>query len=475
MQKINNAHVRQQNKNRIGYISSIKEMVLNILCDGNLPDIGSCLYVDLNGEHRFFEVVLHQSSHEIGVISLSSVIGLSRYMDVFLYSERLDIKAGKGTIGRIIDPLGNPIDGNGELTNYTTISQKPTSPLFEEHTTEIEIIRTGIKVMDLLVPCARGSKMGLFGGAGVGKTVFISEIINVMSKKYNAMSVFAGVGERIREAHEMYHELLQQGLIGNDNSSISLVFGQMDETPGIRSRAALSAVTIAEHIRDEEKKDVILFIDNIFRFIQANSEISSIMSRLPSAVGYQPTLASEVGNLQERIACTKNASITSIQAVFVPADDMTDPAVTTLDQHFDGRIVLSRELAASGIYPAVDPLQSTSKLRTREILGNRHYEISEEIVACMTESKRIATLASIFGIDELPENERKILSRSRKLRYYFSQSLYAAESITNIPGYSVDLNDALDTCEAILEGKYDYLSEESFLGIKSMRDLDNIK
>lgn len=461
---------KEKAQKHVGYISAIKDMILYIRCNDELPVIGACLYTIVDSQYRFFEVILHISQYEIGVISLSSVAGLSRYVDVWLKSETLEVPVGKGVLGRIIDPLGNPIDGGDPLKDYIMVSQKPMPPTFEDRAYDMEIVKTGIKVMDLLVPCARGSKMGLFGGAGVGKTVFISEIIRIMSSRYNAISVFAGVGERIREAHEMFHDLSSQGLMSNEDSYISLIFGQMDETPGIRARAALSAVTMAEHIRDHDKKDVFLFIDNVFRFIQANSEISSIMSRLPSAVGYQPTLATEVGDLQERIACTKNASITSIQAVFMPGDDKEDPAVVSLSQHFDGKIVLNRDLAACGIYPAVDALESSSKLRTQAIVGQRHYEIANSVVLHLSKRKKIEAIASIFGIDELSDEDRKILERSRKLQNYFAQAMFSAASITGMPGQSVPIEDTLDTCEAIISGHCDNLSETAFFGAADLSE-----
>ena len=464
-------HTENMNGVLVGYISSIKDMILHVRCKDFIPNIGSYLYCIVDEEEKLFEVVLHKNNKEIGVMSLSDVSKLSRYMDVWFKSTSLKVPVGKNLLGRIIDPLGNPIDGGDKIDDSEFATKNYMPPLFNDRTSSIDIVQTGIKVMDLLVPCARGSKMGLFGGAGVGKTLFISEIIRIMSSKYEAISVFAGIGERIREANEMFEELSSQGLIGNDDSYISLVFGQMDETPGMRSRSALSAVTIAEHIRDNDKKDVFLFMDNIFRFVQANSEISSILSRLPSAMGYQPTLATEVGDLQERIACTKNASITSIQAVFVPADDMTDPSIVCLSQHFDGKIVLSRELASAGIYPAVDPLQSSSKLLTRDIVGERHYKIAQDVIYHLSRRKKIESLVFIFGIDELSDEDRLILERSRKIQAYLTQPLFSATSITNIPGQSVPLKATLDTCSSIISGECDEYSESSFFGVADLEDI----
>ena len=445
----------------IGEIVQIIGPVLDVKFNTDeLPDINDALEVKYKDIDLTVEVAQHIGDNTVRCISMSSTDGLIRGVDVIATGKPISVPVGDVTLGRLFNVLGETIDDEGEISK----DQKRTSihreaPSFDEQETSDEMFETGIKVVDLLCPYSRGGKTGLFGGAGVGKTVLIQELINNIAKEHGGLSVFAGVGERTREGNDLYYEMEEAGVLKNT----ALVFGQMNEPPGARMRIGLSGLTMAEHFRDEEGKDVLLFIDNIFRFTQAGSEVSALLGRMPSAVGYQPTLATEMGNLQERITSTKRGSITSVQAVYVPADDLTDPAPATTFTHLDATTVLSRKIASKGIYPAVDPLDSSSRLLAPEIVGQEHYDTAREVQEILQKYKELQDIIAILGIDELSEEDKITVNRARKIERYLSQPFFVAEQFTGFPGTYVEVSETIRGFKEIIDGKHDNIPESYFL------------
>lgn len=422
-----------------------------------------------NGEKLVLEVAQHLGENTVRTIAMDGTEGLVRGTPVKDTGAPITIPVGKGTLGRIINVLGEPIDERGPVKaeKHRPIHANP--PEFADQSTSAEVLETGIKVVDLLAPYARGGKIGLFGGAGVGKTVFIQELINNIAKAHGGYSVFTGVGERTREGNDLYHEMMETGVINLDGESkVSLVFGQMNEPPGARSRVALTGLTIAEYFRDEEGQDVLLFIDNIFRFTQAGSEVSALLGRIPSAVGYQPTLATDMGGLQERITTTQKGSVTSVQAVYVPADDLTDPAPATTFAHLDATTELSRSISELGIYPAVDPLGSKSRLLDVSIVGQEHYDIAANVQQTLQAYKSLQDIIAILGMDELSEQDKLTVERARKIQKFLSQPFTVAEVFTGIEGRLVSLKDTIRSFKEILDGKHDNLPENAFYMVGSV-------
>ena len=422
----------------------------------SLPPIYTALIVEKENEKIFLEVVKHLEPGKVRAIAMQSTDGLKRGQDVINTGKMIQVPVGSEVLGNIFDVVGNTLNESKiQFKKFWEIHRKP--PALVEQSTKVEIFETGIKVIDLIAPIIKGGKVGLFGGAGVGKTVLLMELIHNVSEE-GGVSVFAGVGERIREGNDLYKEMTESGVI----KKTALVFGQMNEVPGARARVALSALTMAEYFRDEERKNVLLFIDNIFRFSQAGSEVSTLLGRIPSAVGYQPTLASEMAELQERITSTKNGSITSVQAIYVPADDITDPAPATTFSHLDSTIVLSRALTEIGIYPAVDPLASTSTALTPKIVGKKHYEVAREVQKTLQRYKELQDIIAILGMEELSEEDKKTVNRARKIQRFLSQPFFVAETFTGREGKYVKIQDTIEGFAQILEGKYDDLPEENF-------------
>ena len=453
---------------RMGKIAGINGPVVDIAFDkGTLPRIREELYLYVGKEKRIMEVSQHIGDGLVRCIMLGPSEGLFRGMEVFATGAPISVPVGEQVLGRLFNVLGEPIDGGEPLADDTQrrCIYKPAPPYSERKNAE-EIMETGIKVIDLLAPYVKGGKIGLFGGAGVGKTVFIMELINNVALKHGGYSVFAGVGERTREGNDLYWEMVESGVIKlgeeRDKSKVSLVYGQMNEPPGARARVALSGLTVAEYFREELHQDVLLFIDNIFRFTQAGSEVSALLGRIPSAVGYQPTLATEMGELQERITSTKNGSITSVQAIYVPADDLTDPAPATTFAHLDATTVLSRQLASAGIYPAVDPLASTSTLLDPLIVGEEHYNVARAVQATLQRYSELQDIIAILGMDELSEEDRLTVDRARKIRYFLSQPFFMGEAFTGMKGKYVELKDTIRSFSELLSGKYDDLPEAAF-------------
>lgn len=438
---------------------------------GLLPKIQTALSLENDGKTIFLEVSQHLGEDQVRCIALDSTDGLARGVLVKNTGHPIMIPVGRSTLGRILNVVGEPIDEQGPINaeTYKPIHRSP--PSFSEQNTEIGILETGIKVVDLLAPYIKGGKIGLFGGAGVGKTVLIMELINNIGKGHSGLSVFAGVGERTREGRDLYNEMCESGVIKIDDSTgqvisekskVALVYGQMNEPPGARARVALSGLTIAEHFRDEFRQDVLLFIDNIFRFTQAGSEISALLGRIPSAVGYQSTLANEMGILQERITSTKDGSITSVQAIYVPADDLTDPAPATTFAHLDATTVLSRSIADMGIYPAVDPLDSTSRILTPDLVSDDHYQTARRVQLILQRYKDLQDIIAILGIDELSPEDKQLVSRARKIQRFLSQPFHVAEVFTGISGKYVKLNDTIQSFKEIIDGKHDAIPEQAF-------------
>ena len=463
-------------KDNFGCVIAASGMIVDISFPGELPGINyalkSLIKTDDVVRECYLEVYEHSGNGCVRAIAISDTRGIKRGDQVINLGSPIQIPVGSRIMGRVIDPSGNPLDGGGPIETGPTRSIYQKAPPFDQRSSNVEILETGIKVIDLLLPYLKGGKIALFGGAGVGKTVLIMELINSMAFKRDGKSVFAGVGERTREGNDLYLEILHRGLIGKgEDSKVTLIYGQMDESPGCRKNAALAGVTAAEYLRDEENRDVFLFIDNIFRCVQANCEISSLIGRPPSAVGYQPTLASEMGSLQERIARTKN-STTSIQAIFVPADDLTDPSTLAAYQHFDAVTILDRKLAGAGIYPAINPLESYSYSLTRSIVGDLHYEIADAVKLCLSECKKIETIASIIGIDELSPSDRITLGRGRKIQKFLSQPLFSAESFSGYKGQYVPLSETIRGCKAILDGEYDKEPENIFFMVGTLDDVN---
>ena len=444
----------------IGYVNQVMGPVVDVKFEeGKLPEIYNALTVENGDKTLTIEVAQHIGDNVVRCIAMSSTDGLRRNLPVTDTGKSISVPVGRETLGRIFNVLGDTVD-NGEAVNSEerwTIHRH--APDFDELSTSKEILETGIKVIDLICPYSKGGKIGLFGGAGVGKTVLIMELINNIAKQHGGLSVFTGVGERTREGNDLYNEMKQSGVINNT----ALVYGQMNEPPGARMRVALSGLTMAEYFRDREGQDVLLFIDNIFRFTQAGSEVSALLGRMPSAVGYQPTLATEMGALQERITSTKTGSITSVQAVYVPADDLTDPAPATTFAHLDATTVLSRDIASQGIYPAVDPLESTSRILDEEILGKEHYETAREVQRVLQRYQELLDIIAIMGMDELSDEDKLLVQRARKIQRFLSQPFDVSEKFTGITGKYVPLSETIRGFKEILEGKHDNLPESAFL------------
>ena len=426
---------------------------------GKLPALQEALTVTAEGTERTMEVTQHVNETTVRCIMLSASEGLGKGMAVQATGHGLTAPVGEGTLGRMFDPLGRPIDGKGPVDDVPHWPIHRKAPSFAEQKPATELLETGIKVIDLLAPYAKGGKIGLFGGAGVGKTVIIMELINNIAKQHGGISVFTGVGERTREGNDLYNEMQESGVI----NKTALVYGQMNEPPGARMRVALSGLTMAEYFRDVEGQDVLLFIDNIFRFTQAGSEVSALLGRMPSAVGYQPTLATEMGALQERITSTKKGSITSVQAVYVPADDLTDPAPATTFSHLDAKVVLSRDIASRGIYPAVDPLDSSSRILTADVVGTEHYEVARTVQSILQKYKDLQDIIAILGMDELSDEDKLTVARARKIQNFLSQPFSVAEQFTGMPGKYVPVAETIRGFREILDGKHDDLPESAFL------------
>ena len=434
---------------------------------GKLPALQEALTVTAEGTERTMEVAQHVDETTVRCIMLSASEGLGKGMEVTATGHGLNAPVGEGTLGRMFDPLGRPIDGKGPVDDLPHWPIHRKAPSFAEQKPATEILETGIKVIDLLAPYAKGGKIGLFGGAGVGKTVLIQELIHNVATEHGGYSIFTGVGERSREGCALWGEMNASGVL----DKTALVFGQMNEPPGARMRVALSGLTMAEYFRDVKNQDVLLFIDNIFRFVQAGSEVSALMGRMPSAVGYQPTLANELGALQERITSTRDGSITSVQAVYVPADDLTDPAPATTFTHLDATTVLSRDIASQGIYPAVDPLDSTSRILSPEVVGQEHYEIARDVQKVLQRYKELQDIIAIMGMDELSEEDKLTVSRARKVQRFLSQSFHVAEQFTGMPGQYVPLKETLRGFKMILSGECDELPESAFLFAGTIDDV----
>ena len=424
-----------------------------------LPAIYNALTLPLNGKTLTIEVAQHIGDNTVRCIAMGSTDGLCRGVEVTDTGKGISVPVGRETLGRIFNVLGDVVDDGEEVHTKERWDIHRPAPTYEELSTSTEILETGIKVIDLICPYAKGGKIGMFGGAGVGKTVMIMELINNIAKQHGGLSVFTGVGERTREGNDLYYEMKESGVLSNT----ALVYGQMNEPPGARMRVGLSGLTMAEYFRDEENQDVLLFIDNIFRFTQAGSEVSALLGRVPSAVGYQPTLATEMGLLQERITSTHKGSITSVQAVYVPADDLTDPAPATTFAHLDATTVLSRSIASQGIYPAVDPLDSTSRILSPDVLGEEHYRITREVQRILQRYNELMDIIAIMGMDELAEEDKLLVNRARKIQRFLSQPLFVSEKFTGIPGVYVPLNETLRGFREIIEGKHDDLPESAFL------------
>ena len=434
---------------------------------GNLPKINEALTVEVDGSKRVMELTQHIGNNTVRCIMLAECEGLSCDMTVTATGSNIKVPVGTATLGRMFNVLGEPIDGGNKIdenTEYWDIHRK--APSFSEQSTEASILETGIKVIDLLEPYSKGGKIGLFGGAGVGKTVLIQELIHNIATEHGGYSIFTGVGERSREGNDLWNEMRESGV----SKKTALVFGQMNEAPGVRMRVPLSGLTMAEYFRDKEHKDVLLFIDNIFRFVQAGSEVSTLLGRMPSAVGYQPTLAEEMGTLQERITSTKNGSITSVQAVYVPADDLTDPAPATTFSHLDATTVLDRKIAEQGIYPAVDPLESTSRILEADIVGKEHYKIARDVQEILQKYKSLQDIIAILGIDELGESDKLVVSRARKIQRFLSQPFHVGEKFTGIPGIYVPVKETLRGFDAIISGEMDKYPEAAFYNVGTIDD-----
>lgn len=452
-----------------GYIVQVQGPIVDVkFSDGTLPQLLNAIEIKLsNGETLVTEVMQHIGDDVARSVAMGPTEGLARGIEAIDTGAPIQVPVGEKTLGRMFNILGNPIDDmpfERESGMVMPIHRLP--PSFQEQTTSSEILETGIKVIDLLCPYVKGGKIGLFGGAGVGKTVLIQELIHNIASNKGGISVFAGVGERTREGNDLYHEMKESGVL----SKTALVFGQMNEPPGARMRVALSGLTMAEYFRDKEHQDVLLFIDNIFRFTQAGSEVSALLGRMPSAVGYQPTLATEMGQLQERITSTKNGSVTSVQAIYVPADDLTDPAPATTFSHLDAKTVLDRKTSALGIYPAVDPLESSSTILDPQIIGKEHYEVARQVQQILQRFKELQDIIAILGMDELSEEDKVIVARARRIRNFLSQPFFVAEVFNNIKGVFVPVSETVRSFKEILEGKYDDLPEQAFLYVGTIED-----
>jgi F-type H+-transporting ATPase subunit beta len=461
--------------NNIGTITQITGAVVDVRFEGELPNILNALHVNADGRLVVLEVAQHLGESEVRTIAMDTTDGLVRGEKAVDTGAPIAMPVGPETLGRILNVIGDPVDERGPVGNKLTLPIHRSAPEFVEQSTEAQILVTGIKVIDLLAPYAKGGKIGLFGGAGVGKTVTIMELINNVAKAHGGVSVFAGVGERTREGNDLYHEMIEGGVIKLDGpgSKVALVYGQMNEPPGARARVALSGLTVAEYFRDAEGQDVLFFVDNIFRFTQAGSEVSALLGRIPSAVGYQPTLSTDMGALQERITSTKKGSITSVQAIYVPADDLTDPAPATSFAHLDATTVLSRSIAEQAIFPAVDPLDSTSRMLDPRVVGEEHYNVARSVQRVLQQYKSLQDIIAILGMDELSEEDKLVVSRARKIQRFLSQPFHVAEVFTGTPGVFVKLEDTIKAFKAIVAGEYDDLPEPAFYMVGTIEEAVN--
>ena len=450
-----------------GKIIQVIGAVVDVQFDGALPEILTALEVDNSGNKLVLEVAQHLGENSVRTIAMDSTEGLKRGDAVQNTGAPISVPVGPETLGRIINVIGQPIDQKGEVKTKEKWPIHREAPKFTDQSTETEILETGIKVIDLMEPYTKGGKTGLFGGAGVGKTVLIQELIRNIATEHGGYSIFAGVGERTREGNDLYGEMIESGVI----DKTAMVFGQMNEPPGARLRVALSALTMAEYFRDEQGKDVLLFVDNIFRFTQAGSEVSALLGRMPSAAGYQPTLGTEMGELQERITSTKKGSVTSVQAVYVPADDLTDPAPANTFAHLDATTVLDRKISELGIYPAIDPLQSSSRILDPRVIGDRHYNVARNVQQILQKYKDLQDIINILGMDELSDDDKLVVGRARKLQKFMSQPFFVAEQFTGVEGKYVSLEDTISSFEAIVSGEMDEYSENSFAYVGSINEV----
>src|SRR6476646_5250911 len=459
-----------QTSNLVGRVAQVIGAVVDVAFEGDLPPILTALETDNGGNRLVLEVAQHLGENVVRTIAMDSTDGLTRGQEVRSTGSEIRVPVGPMTLGRIMNVVGEPIDDRGPIGSDMTAPIHAEAPPFVDQSTESSILVTGIKVIDLLAPYAKGGKIGLFGGAGVGKTVLIQELINNIAKGHGGVSVFAGVGERTREGNDLYHEFLEAGVIAKDKdgnptpegSKVALVFGQMNEPPGARARVALSGLTQAEYFRDQEGQDVLFFVDNIFRFTQAGSEVSALLGRIPSAVGYQPTLSTDMGALQERITSTNKGSITSVQAIYVPADDLTDPAPATSFAHLDATTTLSRAISELGIYPAVEPLDSVSRVLTAAVVGQEHYDTSRRVQETLQKYKSLQDIIAILGMDELSEEDKLTVARARKIQKFLSQPFHVAEQFTGLKGVLVQVEDTVRSFKAVVDGEYDHLPEAAF-------------
>ena len=450
--------------NKAGKVTQVLGAVVDVAFEGELPPILNALSTKVGDQDLILEVAQHLGENTVRTIAMDATEGLQRGQEVQDNGDPISVPVGPETLGRIMNIIGEPIDERGPIESKKSLPIHRAAPDFVDQSTETEVLVTGIKVIDLLAPYSKGGKIGLFGGAGVGKTVLIMELINNVAKAHGGYSVFAGVGERTREGNDLYHEMIESGVINleGDTSKVSLVYGQMNEPPGARARVALSGLTQAEYFRDEENQDVLFFVDNIFRFTQAGSEVSALLGRIPSAVGYQPTLATDMGALQERITTTNKGSITSVQAIYVPADDLTDPAPATSFSHLDATTVLNRSIAELGIYPAVDPLDSTSRILEPRTLGEKHYQVARDVQKTLQTYKSLQDIIAILGMDELSEEDKLVVSRARKIQRFLSQPFHVAEVFTGSPGKFVSLEDTIKGFDGLVKGDYDHIPEAAF-------------
>ncbi|WP_299753445.1 F0F1 ATP synthase subunit beta [uncultured Boseongicola sp.] len=460
--------------NAKGKVTQVIGAVVDVQFGDELPQILNALETDNNGNRLILEVAQHLGENTVRAIAMDATEGLVRGQIVTDLGEPISVPVGNATLGRILNVVGEPVDEQGPVNATERRAIHGDAPAFDQQSTATELLVTGIKVIDLLAPYTKGGKIGLFGGAGVGKTVLIMELINNIAKVHSGVSVFAGVGERTREGNDLYHEMIESGVITPDNlsdSKIALVYGQMNEPPGARMRVALSGLTLAEQFRDDSGSDVLFFVDNIFRFTQAGSEVSALLGRIPSAVGYQPTLATDMGTMQERITSTKTGSITSVQAVYVPADDLTDPAPATSFAHLDATTVLDRAISEKGIYPAVDPLGSTSRLLDPLIIGDEHYKVATDVQQILQRYKSLQDIIAILGMDELSEEDKLAVARARKIERFLSQPFDVAKVFTGSDGIQVQLEDTIASFKAVVAGEYDHLPEAAFYMVGGIDDV----
>ena len=452
-----------------GRITQVMGAVVDVQFDDHLPAIMNALHCDNRGGRLVLEVAQHLGENMVRAVAMDTTDGLVRGQEISDTGGPITVPVGPETLGRILNVVGDPVDERGPVNANKSYPIHRPAPSFVDQSTEAEILVTGIKVVDLLAPYAKGGKIGLFGGAGVGKTVIIMELINNIAKAHGGYSVFAGVGERTREGNDLYHEMMDSGVIQPEgDSKAALVYGQMNEPPGARARVGLTGLTLAEYFRDEEGQDVLFFVDNIFRFTQAGSEVSALLGRIPSAVGYQPTLATDMGTLQERITTTNKGSITSVQAIYVPADDLTDPAPATSFAHLDATTVLSRQIAELGIYPAVDPLDSTSRILEPRVVGEEHYAVAREVQRVLQTYKSLQDIIAILGMEELSEEDKLVVARARKIQRFLSQPFHVAEVFTGVPGVFVDLPETIKGFKGLVEGAYDDLPEAAFYMVSTI-------